>query len=104
MNLDMTCIEEYRSETKGRIQFNFSYVTMDERKYLAEIMNYRSFKLLHRYVIANGDVLVCYCLLEPIQARPSLLKRVNGQLLRGAIANGFKDELALGRGFLAVNG
>ena len=38
------------------------------------------------------------------QARPSLLKRVNGELLRGAIANGIKDELALGKGFLVVDG
>ena len=38
------------------------------------------------------------------QAWPLLLKRVNGQLLRVAIANSFKDELALGKGFLAVDG
>ena len=38
------------------------------------------------------------------QARPSLLKRVNRQLLGGAAANGFKDELASGRGVLALNG
>ena len=33
------------------------------------------------------------------QARPSLLKRVNGQLLGGAAANSFKDELASRRSF-----
>ena len=38
------------------------------------------------------------------QARPSLLKRVNGQLLGGAAVIGFKDELASGRGVLAFNG
>ena len=30
----------------------------DEEKYLEEVMNCRSFNLLHGYVIANGNVLL----------------------------------------------
>ena len=67
INLDMACIRKYGCEIK-RINFNFS-MAKDKSKYLEEIVNSRPFKLLHGYVIANGNVFVNHCLLEPI---PSL--------------------------------
>ena len=42
---------------------------MDERKYLEEIMNGGPFKLLHGYVIANNNVLICHCLLESLPSK-----------------------------------
>ena len=38
----------------------------DKERYLKEIMNCRTFKFLHRHVIAYGNVLFSYSLLEPL--------------------------------------
>ena len=66
----------------------------DEKKYLEEVMNCRTLKLLHRHVIIDGNVLLIHNLLKPPQVRPSFLRRVMGLPLGGLdeVASGGLDE------------
>ena len=50
----------------------------DEEKNLEEVMNYRSFKLLHGHVIANGNILLRHSLLKPLPCKTFTPKKGHG--------------------------
>ena len=41
----------------------------DEKKYLEEVMNCRTLKLLHKHVIVDGNVLLKHNLLKPLPGK-----------------------------------
>ena len=51
------------------------WMIQDEEKYLEEIMNCRTFKFLHRHVIAYSNILIKYNLLEPFPSKAFTLEK-----------------------------
>ena len=51
------------------------WMIQDEEKYLEEIMKCRTFKFLHRHVIAYSNILIRYNLLEPFPSKAFTLEK-----------------------------
>ena len=47
----------------------------NEKKYLEGVMNCRTLKLLHRHVVADGNVLLIHNLLKPLPSKALTSKK-----------------------------